>query len=306
MAVGFSYLIGFATKQNMLLVAALPLGIVLVLLLFWLPARAQLLSWAAVTVWLLSTVYAGTSNIEYVILFAVVFAAIAGVFWSPWFLAAIWFIHPLWDLIPRDLPDHLHDLPVACLIYDLVIAIYLAWRIRSGYFKGVIKSPTASSKLLASGLGRTLVALAMLVIIVLEITVVGLFSMEDSSIWYAAPIALALIASTLWLPISGKKAFWVLFTIWTGMTFAHSGELLELAIFALMVVLAVAGYRISIYYWAAAWSFHALWNLLPREHLSHDTAMLMGHWMVPVAGFIFEITIATYMFWLARSAKSTN
>jgi hypothetical protein len=298
--VGFSYLIGFATQQKILLIAALPLGILLVLLLAWLPARAQLLSWAAVTVWLLSMVYAGTSDIEYIMLFAVVFAAIAGVFWSPWFLAAIWFIHPLWDLIPRDLPEHQHDLPLACLIYDLVVAIYLAWRIRKGFFKDAVVIPTKPERFLSTGLSRTLVAAGVLVVIVIEISVVGMFSMEESSVWFAAPVAIGLIAATLWLPMSAKKIFWMIFTIWTGMTFAHSGEALELVVFGLMIALGVLGYRVSMYYWVGAWGFHALWNLLPREHLSHDAAMMMGHWMVPVAGLIFETTIALYLLWLAR------
>ena len=306
-AVGFSYLIGFATQQKILITAALPFGIVLVLLLSWLPARAQLFSWAAVTVWLLSTVYAGTSDLEYIMLFAVVFAAIAGVFWSPWFLAAIWFIHPLWDLIPRELPGHMHDLPLACLIYDLVIAFYLAWRISKGYFKDAVAVSSTNESLIRSGLSRTLLALGLLVVIVVEISVVGMFSMDQSSVLYAAPVAIGLILAIHWFPTSAKKIFWLLFTVWTGMTFAHSGETLELVVFGLMIALAVLGYRVSMYYWVAAWLFHGLWNFLPREHLSHDAAMMMGHWMVSTAGFVFELTIASYFLFLSiKESKSAS
>ena len=306
-AVGFSYLIGFATTQHILIPAALPMGVLLVLLLAWLPARAQLLSWAAVTVWLLSSVYGGTSDLEYIMLFAVVFAAIAGVFWSPWFLAAIWFIHPLWDLIPRDLPGHMHDLPLACLIYDLVIAIYLAFRIKKGFFKNALAVPANEEPLLRSGLSRTLVALGLLIVIVIEISVVGMFSMDQSSVLYAAPVAIGLILAIHWFPTSAKKVFWLLFTIWTGMTFAHSGAVLELVVFGLMIALAVLGYRVSMYFWVAAWVFHGLWNFLPREHLSHDAAMMMGHWMVPVAVFVFELTIAAYFLFLAiKESKELN
>ena len=301
--IGFSYLIGFATQADLLLVAAAPLGLLVVGLLAWLPPRAQLLSWAALTAWLLSAVYLGTSEIEYLMLIVVFLAAIAGVFWSPWFIAAIWFIHPLWDLIPRDLPEHQHDLPLACLIYDLIIAVYLAWRIRKGFFAGAIVAPTMPTGVLKTGLGRSLASLAMLVIVTIQILVVGTVSMDQISIWLAIPVALALIASTLWLPIEGKKAFWLVFTIWTGMTFSHSGELLEILIFGVMILLAVAGYRVSMNYWVIAWGFHALWHLLPREHLSHDAAMLMGHWMVPTAGLLFELTIAGYLLWLTRSQK---
>ncbi len=304
--IGFSYLIGFATEADLLLVAATPLGLLVVGLLAWLPPRAQLLSWAAVTAWLLSAVYLGTSDLEYLMLVLVFLAAIAGVFWSPWFLAAIWFIHPLWDLIPRDLPEHQHDLPLACLIYDLIIAVYLAWRIKKGFFASAVAAPKLPTGVLKTGLGRSLAALAMLVVVAVEIMLVGSVSMDQLSIWIAIPVAAALIASTLWLPIEGKKAFWLVFTIWTGMTFAHSGELLEILIFGLMILLAVAGYRVSMNYWVIAWGFHALWHLLPREHLSHEAAMLMGHWMVPTSGLLFELTIAGYLLWLNTRTTRTD
>jgi hypothetical protein len=146
----------------------------------------------------------------------------------------------------------------------------------------------------------------MLSVLIIEIFAVGMVSMDQLSLWVAAPVALALIASTLWLPIEGKKIFWLVFTIWTGMTFAHSGEILEILIFGLMILLAVLGFRVSVSYFAIAWTFHAFWGLMPREHLSHETALLMGHWMLPVAGFIFEISIAAYLFWLARKAVASS
>jgi len=304
--IGFSYLIGLATQLDVLLVAAIPLGLLLVGLLFWLPPRAQLISWAAVTAWLLSSVYLGSSDLEYFMLILVFLAAIAGVFWSPWFLAAIWFIHPLWDMIPRALSDAQHDLPLACLMYDLVVALYLAWRTRKGFFKEAIAATPNAKGFLASGAGRTLAAIGMLSVLIIEIFAVGMVSMDQLSLWVAAPVALALIASTLWLPIEGKKIFWLVFTIWTGMTFAHSGEILEILIFGLMVLLAVLGFRVSVNYFAIAWTFHAFWGLMPRERLPHGTALFMGHWMLPIAGFIFEICIAAYLFWLARKAVASS
>jgi hypothetical protein len=36
------------------------------------------------------------------------------------------------DLIPRTLPAQMHDLPVACIIYDLIVACYLAWAVSRG------------------------------------------------------------------------------------------------------------------------------------------------------------------------------
>jgi hypothetical protein len=304
--VGFSYLIGLATQLGILIPAAFPLGVLLVLLFYWLPARVQLIGWAVATVWLLSGVYLGTSDVEYFALIAVVVAAIAGVFWSPWFIAGIWMIHPLWDLLPRDLPDHQHDLPLACLIYDLVIGIYLIIRIRAKFFDEAKVELKTNSKIFSTGLGRTTAALIMLAVIITQILVVGTVSMESYSTWVAAPVGLALILSTLWLPREGQKIFWAVLTAWTGMTFAHSGEALEIAIFGLMGLLAVLGFRKSPFIWVGAWTFHALWHFLPREHISHETALLMGHWMIPVAGTVFELSIAAYLFWFALQEKKTQ
>jgi len=173
--VGFSYLIGLATELGILIPAALPLGVLLVLLFYWLSPRVQLIGWAVATAWLLSSVYLGTSDLEYFMLMVVVIAAIAGVFWSPWFIAGIWMIHPLWDLIPRDLPDHQHDLPLACLIYDLVIGIYLIFRIRKSFFDVATVEMKNGSKIFSTGLGRTFAALVMLAVLVTQILVVGSF-----------------------------------------------------------------------------------------------------------------------------------
>ena len=304
--VGFSYLIGIGTQLGILIPAAFPLGVLLVLLFYWLPARVQLIGWAVATVWLLSSVYLGASDLEYVALIVVVVAAIAGVFWSPWFLAGIWMIHPLWDLVPRDLPEHQHDLPLACLIYDLVIGVYLIFRIRAKFFDKAKVELKTNSKMFSTGLGRTTAALIMLAVIITQILVVGTVSMESYSTWVAAPVALALILSTLWLPREGQKIFWAVLTARTGMTFAHSGEALEIAIFGLMGLVAVLGFRKSPYIWAGAWAFHALWHFLPREHISHQAALLMGHWMVPTAGAVFELSIAAFLFWFALQEKKAQ
>ena len=304
--VGFSYLIGLGTQLGILIPAAFPLGVLLVLLFYWLPARVQLIGWAVATVWLLSSVYLGTSDIEYVALVVVVVASIAGVFWSPWFIAGIWMIHPLWDLVPRELPEHQHDLPLACLIYDLVIGVYLIFRIRAKFFDKAKVELKTNSKMFSTGLGRTTAALIMLAVIITQILVVGTVSMESYSTWVAAPVAAALILSTLWLPREGQKIFWAVLTAWTGMTFAHSGEALEIAIFGLMGLVAVLGFRKSPYIWAGAWAFHALWHFLPREHISHEAALLMGHWMVPTAGAVFELSIAAFLFWFALQEKKAQ
>jgi hypothetical protein len=47
--VGFSYLIGLATEFGALIPAALPLGILLILLFYRLSPRVQLIAWALAT-----------------------------------------------------------------------------------------------------------------------------------------------------------------------------------------------------------------------------------------------------------------
>jgi hypothetical protein len=298
---GVSYVIGFATSNDVLLWAALPLGVVIVALFFWLPPRVQLVGWAVATGWLLSSVYLGSSDYEVVALVVVMLAAIAGVVWSPWFLAAIWFLHPVWDLIPRDLPDHMHDLPLACLIYDLVIALYLAWRTRKGFFDSAVAK--SSSRMLRSGWARTLVSIYLVVVVIVEIFAVGSLTMTDVAVPASALVGVSLIALLFWLPKDAQRIFWVAFTAWMGMNFAHSGDPLEIVVFLTVVVLAVLGFTKNPYLWSVAWALHAIWYLLPREH-NMQMAMLMGHWMQPVAGLIFELVIAAWLFVFARRINS--
>lgn len=126
--IAMTYGVGLATKAHLLVPLAAPLGIGLVLAMCWLPRRTQLIGWSVLTVWLLSTVYLGSGALEPVALVVVVVLSLAAVLRSPWFLVAVWALHPVWDLaVPRVLPEARHDLPLGCLIYDLVVAAYLVW-----------------------------------------------------------------------------------------------------------------------------------------------------------------------------------
>jgi hypothetical protein len=242
---------------------------------------------------------------EYGALLIVILAAIAGVVWSPWFLVAIWVLHPIWDLLPRDLPEQQHDLPIACLMYDLVVAAYLAWRVRSGFFKDAVVEPDTATRFISKGWSRLAIASYVLAVIAIEITVVGMVSMESYSQIAAVIVPFALIVSLIWLPLDVQRIFWMAFTIWTGMTFAHSGEFLEILIFFAMIGLAIAGFRVNSYYWVIAWTFHAAWNLVPRAH-DMSSSLLMGHWMEPLAGFTFEIIIAVYLIVFSKRLVATR
>jgi hypothetical protein len=293
-AIGMSYGVGFATQAGLLLWLAVPLGVVLVAVLAWLPPRPQLLGWGAVTVWLLATTYLGTSDIEYFALAVVVLLTVAGIFWSPWFLVGAWVFHPVWDLIPRELPDHMHDLPLACLIYDLIVAGYLAWRTRSGRFVAITPAASASRGVLSVGWKRFLVALAALAIMVVQILVVGSVMMDPNSIWFAFIVALALTLAVAWMPRPAQLSFWAVATGWMGMTYAHSGLPLEVALFLVILALAVFGFSVSPWFFVIAWALHAVWNFLPHAH-DMASAQLMGHWMDPQAAFAYEISVAIYI-----------
>jgi hypothetical protein len=51
--------------------------------------------------------------------------------------------HIGWDFVPRELPAHLHDLPIACMIYDGVLAIYGGWQSYTGRWTPIRLKATA-------------------------------------------------------------------------------------------------------------------------------------------------------------------
>lgn len=124
--------VGAAARAGVLVPVALPLGLALVAVLAWLPPRTQVAGWSTVTALLLAPTYLGSGGREYLALGVLVILAVLGWWRSGWYLVAAWALHPLWDLLPRDLPAVRHDLPRACLVYDLVVAAYLAWALARG------------------------------------------------------------------------------------------------------------------------------------------------------------------------------
>jgi len=126
--------VGYAAEQGLLIEAAAFVAIIPILGLVFLTPKAELAGWAVFTVWLGST-YAGQGGIELVVFGVIVALAIFGYVTSPWLLVLAWFGHIAWDFVPRDLPEHLTDLPHACIIFDGLIGAFIAWRILSGRWK---------------------------------------------------------------------------------------------------------------------------------------------------------------------------
>ncbi len=116
-----------AARAGVLIQAAFPFAVGLVVLLRLFPAPAERWAWVGFTVWLGSTYLATGAAMERVALVAYMVAAALGAFVSPLYLVAAWLLHPVWDFLPRTLPPLLTDLPVACLLFDLPIGAYIAW-----------------------------------------------------------------------------------------------------------------------------------------------------------------------------------
>ncbi len=119
--------VGAAARRGILIPVAVPFAGVLIVALRLLRPSAEQGAWALFTVWLGTTYLSTGAGIETAAALVYLALALGGVFVSPWLLVAAWVLHPAWDLLPRTLPDVLHDLPMACLLFDGAIAFYLAW-----------------------------------------------------------------------------------------------------------------------------------------------------------------------------------
>ena len=117
--------IGTAAKAGYLIPAAVPFALVLILILRFMNPKLERIAWAAFTVWLGSTYVQLGNLIEYGLFFAYIALALLGVLKSPYFFVAAWLFHPVWDFIPRELPELYVDLPMACILFDIPIGIYL-------------------------------------------------------------------------------------------------------------------------------------------------------------------------------------
>ncbi len=123
--------VGAASRAGMLIPVALPLAAALILAVRWLKPPAELAAWAVFTSLLLGGTYLSTGSPLETGALVIYFGLTAlGLFRSPYFLTLAWLIHPLWDFLPRDLPAQLVDLPMACLLYDIPIGLYLLWGAR--------------------------------------------------------------------------------------------------------------------------------------------------------------------------------
>jgi hypothetical protein len=242
-------------------------------------------AWAAITLWLLPLVYAVTkAPIENVALAIVVGGTLLGLFRSPWFLVGVWFFHPVWDMLPRSLPAPMHDLPIACVIYDLIVACYLSWAAVTGRIVVLHHSLTPTWRTAWQAIGQ---ATGVMALIGAQVATVSWGLSANLLLTLAAPTAVLMLVGLWFLPERPRIIALAMLTAWAGMTFAHSGHPLEIAIFFITMGVAYLGAQRDPAYFVVAWGFHTVWSLLPLPwHAMHGFGM--GHMTLPAASAVYN------------------
>jgi hypothetical protein len=121
-----TYIIRISIRADFLLWAALPVGLIPIFGLRLLRPKEEQAGWVVFTIWLASTYVGIGSTSEMVATTVVVILGVLGYWKSPWFFVAAWWGHIIWDFVPRNLPELLSDLPMACVLFDGLIGAYLA------------------------------------------------------------------------------------------------------------------------------------------------------------------------------------
>lgn len=292
------FAIGMAAQSMILIPSAIPFAVVLILLLRFLDEKAELLSWAGFTIWLGSTYLTIGTTSEYILFFVYIGLAALGIFKSPYFLAIAWLLHPLWDFMPRELPQILVDLPIACILFDVPIGLYILWGAKKKRWKTF--GDTNTNQTWYSLDKPTLLTIGKALYVVLLLVLVSFVVLTSATsglvIWLAFPLAMLLIFAYRILGSDAELIAWATFTGWLGMTYAHTGGILDAIMFFIYVGLAALGVFKSPLFLVAAWLLLVVWNFVPH-HLPHEYHNL------PIAITIFTIPIAIYLIWAFRQNR---
>lgn len=281
-AAGFG--VGAATEAGILIPAAVPFSLALIALLSRLGRGAELLAWSTLTAGLLAGTYLSTgSAIEYVVFTLYLVLTALGVLKSPVFLAVAWLAHPAWDAVPRTLPGELADLPAACALFDTPIGLYLLWGWRRQRWTAL--GADRSNRSVAIRLGRTVVAG-----ILAAGATTAVASAPGSGIleWVGLGCAVLLIVGFRVLGREAELIAWSALTGWLGMTYAHTGGVLDAAFFFAYVGIAALGAFASPLWLAGAWLAFVPWSFLPHhaEHMPADFAIATVFYCVPPAAYL--------------------
>jgi hypothetical protein len=255
-------------------------------------AKAELVSWAAFTVGLLAGTYLTTgSPLEYLVFMVYIALAALGLFKSSYFLALAWLIHPVWDFVPRTLPANLHDLPLACALFDIPIGLYLLWGSWKKRWQPISQSSSTRDALIKSAKAF----FAGTVIIASSSAVAAAFGTEYLN-WIALATAVVVIFSFRLIGHAGELVAWAVFTGWVGMTYAHTGGLADAIFFFVFVAVSAYGTFRSPYALGIAWLIFMLYSFLPHhsDHMPPD---------LPMATVFYCLPIGIYLVWAAHNNR---
>ena len=276
-AAGFG--VGAATNAGILIPAAVPFALVLIALLYFLNPKPELLAWAALTAGLLAGTYLVTGDaIEYVIFIVYLILTMLGIFKSPYFLAFAWLFHPLWDFLPRTLPVHMHDLPLACAFFDTPIGLYLLWG--SWKKRWVPFGDDASNRAALLRSGKA-IFIGILIMAVSSAIVAAIGSGYLN--WVALAASLIIIFGFRFMGETAELISWAVLTGWLGMTYAHTGGTGDAIFFLVYVVVSALGVFKSPYYLGIAWLVFIPYSFLPHHahHMSPDFALATVFYCLP-------------------------
>ena len=139
-------------------------------------------------------------------------------------------------------------------------------------------------------LKQTAVTVYIFVLIIALGYAVGLAAHSQMLVKIALPLSLAVILSVCWLGRTAELLAWAGLTTWLGMSYAHTGPPVEIAVFFAYVACAALGIFRSPWFLAIPWLAHIGWDFLPR------TLPEMYH-ELPHACALFDGPIGLYLAW---------
>jgi hypothetical protein len=106
----------------------------------------------------------------------------------------------------------------------------------------------------------------------------------------ALPLSLVVIASLCFLGRTAELLAWAGLTVWLGMTYAHTGPPVEIAVFFVYIACAALGVFRSPWFLAVPWFAHIGWDFVPRSlpEMFHE---------LPHACALFDGPIGLYLAW---------
>lgn len=130
-----SFAVGIGADAGLLIWGAPLLVLIPILGLHFLQPNECRAGWSLFTVWLGSTYAVAATTSEILVFVLITALAVAAYYRSTWLFVVAWLGHVVWDFTPRELPELLTDLPIACMIFDGIIGLYLGWMTWVGRMK---------------------------------------------------------------------------------------------------------------------------------------------------------------------------